>query len=248
MMSAVERTNGYDLTDRVVLVAGALGELGQAATRAFVEAGATVAALARAEGPAWASLRAALGPRAERLTFVAADAQDEASVARAVAAILAQHGHLDVLANTIGGYDAGQPVTALALETWQQMLDLNLRSAFLLAKHAGEAMRQRRWGRIIHTSSRAAFSGQKNAAAYAVAKRGVLTLVEAQADELRRERVTVNAILPSTIDTPANRAAMPSADFSRWPRPEAVARVMLFLASDDAELISGAAIPVYGQA
>ena len=84
-------------------------------------------------------------------------------------------------------------------------------------------------------------------AAYAIAKRGVLTLVEAQAEELRRERVTVNAILPSIIDTPTNRAAMPNADFTRWPRPEAVARVMLFLASDEAELISGAAIPVYGE-
>jgi NAD(P)-dependent dehydrogenase (short-subunit alcohol dehydrogenase family) len=247
-MSAAGRANIYDLSGRVVLVAGALGELGQAAARAFVEAGATVVAAARAAEPAWSALHATLGPRAERLTFVAADAQDEASVAHAVRGIVAQQGHLDVLANTIGGYDAGQPVTALTLETWQRMLDLNLRSAFLLAKHAGEAMRGQRWGRIMHTSSRAAFSGQKNAAAYAVAKRGVLTLIEAQAEELRHERVTVNAVVPSIIDTPTNRAAMPGADFTRWPRPEAIARVMLFLASDEAELISGAAIPVYGEA
>ena len=105
-----------------------------------------------------------------------------------------------------------------------------------------------RLGRIIHVSSRAAVSGRRNAAAYAVAKNAVLTLVEAQAEELRDTNITVNAVLPSIIDTPANRAAMSKADWSRWPRAEDIARVLLFLASDDAQLISGASIPVYGHA
>jgi NAD(P)-dependent dehydrogenase (short-subunit alcohol dehydrogenase family) len=97
-------------------------------------------------------------------------------------------------------------------------------------------------------ASRSAYSGRKNAAAYAVSKRAVITLTETQAEEMRGSGVTINAIVPSIIDTPANRAGMPTADTSRWPAPDQVARVVLFLASGDAALISGAAIPVYGDA
>lgn len=237
----------YHLDGRVAVVAGALGALGLAAVQVFLEAGARVVAVSRAEAPPYGELRARLGPAAERLEFQAADAEDEASVAQFVAAVLARHGHLDMLVNTIGGYAAGQPVTQIDATTWQTMLDLNLRTAILLAKHAAAPMADQRWGRIIHTSSRAARSGRRNAAAYAVAKAAVITLAETQAEELRDANVTVNAVLPGTIDTPANRAAMPTADFTRWPTAEAVARVMLFLASDDAAIVSGAAIPVYGR-
>ena len=128
------------------------------------------------------------------------------------------------------------------------MLDINLRTAFLLAKHAARPMTQQAWGRILHISSRGARTGRRNAAAYAVAKSAVLTLTEVQAEELRDANITVNAILPSIVDTPANRASMPNADFSRWPSADDVASVLLFLASDDARLISCAAIPVYGLA
>ncbi|HKB47819.1 MAG TPA: SDR family oxidoreductase, partial [Ktedonobacterales bacterium] len=143
---------------------------------------------------------------------------------------------------------AGQPITGLELATWHQMQEVNAQTAFLLAKHAARAMVQQNWGRIIHVSSRGARSGRRNAAAYAVAKAAVLALTEIQAEELRDAGITVNAILPSIVDTPSNRASMPSADFSRWPKAEEVARVLLFLASEDARLISGAAIPVYGTA
>jgi NAD(P)-dependent dehydrogenase (short-subunit alcohol dehydrogenase family) len=128
------------------------------------------------------------------------------------------------------------------------MFALNLRPTFLFSKYAARAMAEQNWGRIIHVSSRAARSGRKNAAAYATAKNAVITLTEAQAEELRDAGVTVNAILPSIIDTPANRAAMPTADTNRWPTAEQIARVALFLASDDAGLINGASIPVYGRA
>jgi NAD(P)-dependent dehydrogenase (short-subunit alcohol dehydrogenase family) len=128
------------------------------------------------------------------------------------------------------------------------MFTLNLRPTFLFSRYAARAMVEQSWGRIINLSSRAARTGRKNAGAYATAKNAVITLTEAQADELRDAGVTVNAILPSIIDTPANRAAMPAADTSRWPAPDQIARVVLFLASDDAGLISGASIPVYGRA
>ena len=114
------------------------------------------------------------------------------------------------------------------------MLSLNARTAFLVSKHAGRVMAERRTGRIINVASRSAYTGRKNAAAYAVSKRAIITLTEAQAEEMRGSGVTVNAIVPSIIDTPANRAGMPTADTSRWPTPEQVARIVLFLASDDA--------------
>lgn len=243
-----QRTH-YDLTGRVAVVPGGLGGLGQAVVQAFVEAGATVVAVGSAEHTeTLANLRARLGDGGKRLHFERANVDDEAQVEAMVWSVVERHHRLDVLVNLVGGWAAGQPVTGLELPTWQRMLDENLNTAFLLSKHAARPMVQQHWGAILHVSSRGARSGRRNAAAYAVAKNAVLTLAEVQAEELRDENITVNAILPSIIDTPANRASMPTADFSRWPKAEEVARVLLFLASDDARLISGASIPVYGQA
>jgi NAD(P)-dependent dehydrogenase (short-subunit alcohol dehydrogenase family) len=239
----------YDLSGRVAVITGGAGGLGGAVTRAFVAAGAQVVIVARAERrPSVERLTADLGPLGARLDFVATDVLDEGSVAAMVTDVVARHGRVDVLVNLVGGYEAGQPITELDLAVWEHMLDLNLRSAFLVSKHAARPMIQRGAGRILNISARAARTGRKNAAAYAIAKAGIITLTETQADELREHGVTVNCILPSIIDTPANRAALPNADFARWPRAEEVARVLLFLASDDASLISGASIPVYGSA
>lgn len=240
----------YDFSGRVALVTGATGGLGPAVIRAFIEAGAVVVGISsRMDEEREGAIRSLLDSTGNtRLSLVALDATNEASVAQVVADTRAAQGHLDLLVNGIGGFHGGEPVTQTPLETWEQMLALNLRPTFLFSKYAARAMADQNWGRIINLSSRAARSGRKNAAAYATAKSAVVTLTEAQADELRDVGVTVNAILPSIIDTPANRAAMPAADTSRWPTAEQVARVVLFLASDDAGLISGASIPVYGRA
>ncbi|HEU5438150.1 MAG TPA: SDR family oxidoreductase [Ktedonobacterales bacterium] len=247
---AAETDNRYDLRGRVVLIPGGLGGIGQAVSRAFAAAGATVVIAGESERPAELdALRQSVGANvSERVSFQPANVIDEASVEALVWTVVERHRRLDILVNLVGGWMAGQPVSALDLDTWQRMLDLNLRSAFLLAKHAARPMTQQGWGRILHLSSRGARTGRRNAAAYAVAKNAVITLTEVQAEELRDANITVNAILPSIVDTPANRTSMPKADFSRWPKAEEVARVLLFLASEDAKLISGAAIPVYGQA
>jgi NAD(P)-dependent dehydrogenase (short-subunit alcohol dehydrogenase family) len=178
---------------------------------------------------------------------VAADVADESSVIAALEGIQAQDGRVDVLVNVVGGYMAGQPIHELDASTWDVMLTLNLRTAFLMSKHAARLMIPNNWGRIINFSARAARDTAANAGAYAVSKAGVLALTEVQAREVLAFHITVNAILPSIVDTPANRQAMPKADFARWPKAEEVARVVRFLASDDAALISGAGIPVYGQ-
>lgn len=216
-------------------------------TLAFARSGAVVVVSGSQERPdQLASLRADLGDLGEKVSFTQANALEEDQVERLVWSTVERHGRLDILINTVGGWAAGQPVTALDRATWSRMLDINLESAFLLAKYAARPMQQQAWGRILHVSSRGARTGRRNAAAYAVAKNAVLTLTEVQAEELRDSGITVNAILPSIIDTPANRASMPTSDFSRWPKADDVAAVLLFLASEDAGLISGASIPVYG--
>jgi len=241
--------NTYDLTGRVVLITGASGGLGPSVVRAFVQSGATVEAVVRTSSPEeHDALRAQLGDAASRLSLQTADVLDEGAVRALVERVVEKHGRLDVALNLVGGFAAGQPITELPYERWQHMLDLNLRSTFLVSKYAARPMVQQGRGRIINLSSRSAFSGRRNAAAYAVAKSGVITLTEAQAEELRETGVTVNALVPSIIDTPANRKGMPNAAFDRWPKPDEIARVLLFLASDDSSLISGAAIPVYGRA
>ena len=239
----------YDLGGRVALITGGLGGAGRPITRAFVAAGATVVVgeIAGHEAQA-AALQSELGASGSRLFYEPANLQEESEVAALIARILQQHQQLDILVNLVGGWKAGEPVTNTDLSLWQQMLDLNLRPAFLLSKHAAPPMVEQGWGRIIHTSARGALTGRRNASAYATAKSAVITLVQVQAEELRESGVTVNAILPSTIDTPANRVAMPNADFSKWPKAEEIARVLLFLATEDAKLISGASIPVFGQA
>jgi NAD(P)-dependent dehydrogenase (short-subunit alcohol dehydrogenase family) len=241
--------NRYDLAGRVALVAGASGGLGQAVCIALLAGGARVYALGeRARPDEQEQLRARAGDAGARLNFVVANARDEQSVSAAVAAIVQQESRLDILVNLIGGFAAGQPITELETTTFERMLELNLRPTFLLSKYAAREMARNQWGRIVNISSRAAQSGRRNAAAYAIAKAGVITLTEAQADETREQRITVNAVMPSIIDTPANRKAMPTAAFDRWPTPEEIARVIAFLVSDDAALISGASIPVYGLA
>jgi len=241
----------------VALITGALGGLGPAVCGAFVAAGATVvgavsAGSGRHGNPddALAALRATLPPDAiaSRLSLRAANLADERSVAQLVASVVNDLGRLDIAVNLVGGYAAGQPVSALDADVWDRMLALNARTTFLVSKYVAPPMVRQQWGRIINISSRAAVAGRRNAAAYAVAKQAVITLTEAQAEELRDDHITVNVVLPSIIDTPSNRAAMPNADASRWPTPEQIARVIAFLASDDAAIINGAAIPVYGLA
>lgn len=248
-MTAPTAGNRYDLTNRVVVVTGGAGDLGQAVTTAFVAAGATVVVVERSEQSAAVDeLAHRLGSAGQRVSGVVADVLNEASVASLVAEVLARHSRLDVLVNLVGGFAAGQAITELDVAIWERMQDLNVRSAFLASKHAAQPMIRQGWGRILNISSRGARSGRKHAGAYAVAKAAVITLTEVQAEELRDHGVTVNCILPSIIDTPTNRAGMPNADHSRWPRAEAVARILVFLASEDAGLINGAAIPVYGLA
>lgn len=236
----------FDFTDRVVMVAGAAGNLGQAVARAFLAAGARLSLADRA-ADRLPERFPELADAADHLLFGGVDAADPASVQGWVDATVARFGRVDVLANTVGGYRAGTPVHETPLETWDFMLSLNARTAFVLSRAVLPTMLQQGRGRIVHTAARAALAGSANHSAYSASKSALVRLVESMAAEYRHQGITVNCVLPGTIDTPDNRQAMPNADWSRWVPPAAIANAFLFLASDAAAHITGAALPVYGR-
>jgi NAD(P)-dependent dehydrogenase (short-subunit alcohol dehydrogenase family) len=235
------------LTGKVALITGGTGALGRAVTAAFVEAGATMAVtyVVDREVP---ECKACLGSRADAPVFLKADVTVESEVQGLVRTVVERLGRIDILLNLVGGYVGDLPVAALPESTWDQMLNLNLKSAFLCCKHVVPVMRHGGGGRIVMVSSRAAIRVFPGISAYAAAKAGLLAFTETLASEVLKDNITVNAILPSVMDTPANRKAMPGADYSAWVKPEEIARVLLFLCSEASREISGAAIPVYGRA
>jgi NAD(P)-dependent dehydrogenase (short-subunit alcohol dehydrogenase family) len=227
---------GRALSGRRIVVLGGTGSLGHAVTARFTDDGASV--LAADARP----------PRAERrqqdVDYVTADALDEDSVAAVFATSPPPH----AVVNLIGGYTPPQLLSGLDVPVLRQQLELNLVTAAIVTKHAMPALAARDGGALVHVSSRVAVQSGENGFAYSVSKLGVVRLVEAAAAEGREQGVRVNCIMPSIIDTPANREAMPGARHHRWPKPAQLAAVLAFLVSDDAILISGAAIPVYGLA
>jgi NAD(P)-dependent dehydrogenase (short-subunit alcohol dehydrogenase family) len=163
-----------------------------------------------------------------------------------VAAAQERFGRVDILLNITGGFAGGQPVSETPLDVLDRMLDLNLRTTYNMCRAVLPAMMAQKWGRIVNVGSRDALAGRANYSAYAISKAGVLRLTESIAAEGKHYNISVNIILPGTIDTPANRRATPDADFSKWVKPAEIAEVLLFLAGEN-NLINGASIPVYGQ-
>ena len=235
------------LAGKVALITGGTGALGRAVTSAFVEAGAAVAVsyVVDREVP---ECKECLGTRADAPLFIKANVTVEAEVQKLVQTLTQRFSRIDILLTLVGGYVGDLPVVQLPEATWDHMMNLNLKSVFFCCKHVVPVMQQSGGGRIVTVSSRAAIKVFPGISAYAVAKAGILTFTETLAGEVLKDNITVNAILPSVIDTPANRKAMPGADYSAWVKPEEIARVLLFLCSDASREISGAAIPIYGRA
>jgi NAD(P)-dependent dehydrogenase (short-subunit alcohol dehydrogenase family) len=156
-------------------------------------------------------------------------------------------GRVDILVNTVGGYRGGKPVHDTDLADWDFLFGINLRTTLLCCKAAVPHMLKQSSGKIINVASRDAIAGSASYAAYGASKSAVLRLTESLAAELKASNINANAIMPGTIDTPQNRAAVPNGDYSKWVPPEAIAGVIAFLASDASRAINGAAIPVYGK-
>ncbi len=237
-----------ELSGKVAVVSGAGGNLGLAVVRRLSAEKAKLALIDRNEERLRQTLRAdhiddsdvLIGP---------ADLTKKPEVDAFVDKAVSRFGRIDILVHTAGGYKPGAPVHEMDEALWDSLMDLNLKIAFLLGAAVARCMvTSSSGGRIIFVSGRAALGGGATISAYSAAKAGVVRLAESMSAELLERGITVNAILPSTIDTPQNRQSSPDVDFSKWVSPESLADVIAFLASDGARDISGAAIPVYGRA
>jgi NAD(P)-dependent dehydrogenase (short-subunit alcohol dehydrogenase family) len=233
------------LRNRVVLIGGATGALGSAVTREFAKTEAHLA-LTSTSAEELDELADELDLLDERVFVSTVDATDPESVDRLVSGIVERFGALHVLLNTVGGWGGGKTVAETPMDQWEWMLTLNLRSAFFLSRAVLPHMLNAGWGRIVHTSSKTAVKVRSKEVGLAVAKMGVVTLTEVIAEEIKGSGVTANVVLPSIIDTPANRQTMSNLDTSKWVPPEHIAATMRFLCSDVAASINGDRIPIYG--
>ena len=230
-----------DFAGKVALVVGGTGGLGRAVSLAFLDEGAKVVVPYRSEKE-FAELRRAAAGRESQLIGRVVDVLDEAAIAKLVDEI----GRIDVLVNTVGGYVGGVELWKIAPADFDRMLNLNLRTGYLLARAVVPGMLKRGSGAVVNVSAKAAQDYGAGASAYAASKAASLALMDSLAAETRGKGVRVNSVLPSIIDTKANREAMPDAKFDTWPKPEDIAKVILFLASDAAKVVHGAAVTVYG--
>jgi NAD(P)-dependent dehydrogenase (short-subunit alcohol dehydrogenase family) len=231
---------------QVVLIAGGTGGLGRAVTLAFLAEGAQ-AVVTYQSSSEWEAVQSAAAANTARLEGYGVDVTDEAAVRQLIERIVAKHARLDALVNAVGGYAGGLKLWEMETKVFEKMLALNLRSGYALSRAAVRAMLKQGHGAIVNVAAKAAFDHAAGAAAYAASKAAALAMADSLAADVKGTGVRVNSILPSIIDTEANRKAMPKADFSKWPKPEEIARVILFLCSEDAKVIHGAAIPVYGE-
>jgi NAD(P)-dependent dehydrogenase (short-subunit alcohol dehydrogenase family) len=234
-----------NFSDKIVLVSGGTGGLGNAVSLAFLEEGARVVVTYRKEEE-YAALKIAAGRQAPALEGSLVDVTDERATAELVTGIVARHGRLDALVNTVGGYAGGVALWELETKVFDAMLSLNLRSGYALARAVLPAMLKQRHGSVVNVAAKAALDHGAGAGAYAASKAAAVALMDSLAADAKGTGVRVNSVLPSIIDTATNRRAMPNGDFAAWPKPEEIAQVILFLCSDNAAVIHGAAVPVYG--
>lgn len=232
------------MNNKVVLVTGGAGNLGHAVSRAFLEAGARVAipVYKTDHTPELDQLKSAFG---DRIHSFALDLTTERGAGQAIRQVVEWAGSLTTVAHLVGGYTGGTRLADTPIEVWNRMIDLNMTSAFFMARFAIPQLLENGGGSFVFVSSRAAFEKRNQRAAYSVTKAGLISLARAIAEEYGKDGIRSNVVVPDTIDTEANRRAMPDADRSTWIKPDSIARVILFLASDEARAINGASVPVF---
>jgi NAD(P)-dependent dehydrogenase (short-subunit alcohol dehydrogenase family) len=223
---------------KIALVTGANGGLGTYVTQALLETGATVIGVSRKIQQS--------DFKSSTFTALAAELSTAAGAKDMVEGVTARFGRLDVVAHTVGGFAGGPSVAETDDTTFQQMFDVNLNSTFYLLRAVLPLMRKTGNGRILAIGSRAALEPGPGVGAYSASKAAMVSLIRTVALENKDAGITANVILPGTIDTPANRKAMPKADFSKWVRPATIAALIAWLAGDAGKDLNGAVIPVYG--
>jgi NAD(P)-dependent dehydrogenase (short-subunit alcohol dehydrogenase family) len=234
-----------DLRGKVVLVAGGTGGLGTAVSRAFLREGSQVTVTYRNQSE-FDRFRNENGVTSSTLQGLSVDMTDERECADLISSVLAEHGRIDCVINTVGAYAGGSALWETESDIFDRMLSLNLRATFLLVRACVPHMCQAGHGSIVIVTAKAALDHAAGAGAYVASKAGATAMVESLAADLRGTGVRINSILPSIIDTEANRKMMPDSDFTKWPKADDLAETVLFLASDVSRAVHGASIPTFG--
>jgi len=231
-----------DFENRTILVTGAAGNLGRVLAEAFAERGARLVLVDQTKE----ALEKAFRPNDPKRLLAPTNLLDAGAVEATVEDAIGRFGRIDVLANLAGGFRMGEPVHATPDTTWNFLLDLNVRTMLHAVRSVVPRMLQAGGGKIVNVGAFAAQKGAARMGAYVASKSAVIRLTETLALELREKNINVNCVLPTVLDTPQNRADMPKADPGHWVAPKDLANVIVFLASDAARAIHGAALPVTG--
>lgn len=231
----------YDFSKKVVLITGGTGALGGMLVKKFLNSGAVTISSFHNEKDA-----EKLKIENSKVELIELDILQEEQLLERIPKLVKKFGTIDILVNVVGGYLGGKNTNDLSEAEWDKMMNLNLKSAFLISKHVIPVMVSGKGGKIVHISSRTGQKAEGGDSAYAASKAGLIRFIESAAQEFKDSGININCILPTTIDTDANRKAMPNSDFSKWLSIEDLANVILFLCSSGARVINGSAIPTYG--
>jgi NAD(P)-dependent dehydrogenase (short-subunit alcohol dehydrogenase family) len=240
-----------NLKNQIIVVTGGTGALGSEVSKVFVKYSPRVIVITYRSESERADTEKKLNsqcddPNPEKnktiIEFARADMLNEDEIRNLVNKIINKFGQIHVLANIVGGYFGGRTVDEISEAEWDRMMDMNLKSAFLISKHVLESMKKHHFGKIVHVSSASGVTAVGNDSAYAASKAGLIRLVESIKEEVKAFEININCVLPTIIDTVPNRLAMPSADFSKWVKPQDLARLIVFLCSEDSKVVNGDAI------
>ncbi len=231
----------FNFSNKVVLITGGTGALGRTLVKKFIESRAiTISSFLNEKE---AQKLKTTNPKVEMIKL---DIGNEEQILKMIPILVERFGTINILVNVVGGYLGGKSITELSGTDWDTMMNLNLKSAFLISKHIIPIMKSGNGGNVVHISSRTGLSSEGFDSAYAASKAALIRFVESAAQEFKEHHININCILPTTIDTDANRKAMPKADFTKWLLPEDLSNVVLFLCSSSSGVINGSAIPTYG--
>jgi NAD(P)-dependent dehydrogenase (short-subunit alcohol dehydrogenase family) len=227
----------YNFSNKVVLITGGTGSLGRTLVKKFIDSGAITISSFLNEKEAQKLKTANL-----KVEMIELDIGKEEQILKMIPTLVERFGTINILVNVVGG----KSITELSGTDWDTMMNLNLKSAFLISKHVIPIMKSGNGGNVVHISSRTGLKSEGYDSAYAASKAALIRFVESAAQEFKEHHININCILPTTIDTEANRKAMPKADFTKWLLAEDLVNVILFLCSSGSGVINGSAIPTYG--
>jgi NAD(P)-dependent dehydrogenase (short-subunit alcohol dehydrogenase family) len=246
----------YNLSGKTVLITGGTGGLGRNLIKSFLKYNPRSIIITYRSEKEMQLLKSELSagslllqPNNEfptEIEFKQTDITKQDQINNLTSGIYEKYGQIHILVNLVGGYIGGKSITELKESEWDKMMEINLKSAFLISKNILPQMIEKRYGKLVHVSSRTGIKAEGNDSAYAASKAGLIRFVESVAQDVKTYNININCILPTIIDTETNRKAMPDADYAKWVKPDDLSNVILFLCSDYSNTINGASIPTYG--